>query len=209
MPLEHPLRARRARGTVLVAATWLVVVILGWLQAQRWSTTPGPTGGLLQRWPAESRLTGSGRVPRLLVFAHPLCPCTSATLREVERIASRTRGRLAIDVLFCLPEGAPTEWGETESWRLASAIPGVAVRADRGGAEAARFSASTSGTALLFDLDDRLRFRGGLTPSRGHEGDSAGKSAVVSFALEGRADIDRAPVFGCPLFDQDAPPQSP
>ena len=125
-------------------------------------------------------------------------------MREIERIAARTAGRLAIDVIFCLPDGAPSEWREGELPTLAAGIAGVVVRFDPAGREARRFAATTSGAALLFDPEGRLRFRGGLTSARGHEGDNAGKSAVLSYVLAGRDDVVRTPVFGCPLFDETA-----
>jgi hypothetical protein len=74
----------------------------------------------------------------------------------------------------------------------------TAVR-DDDGVEAARFRATTSGTAALYDARGRLLFTGGLTSARGHEGDSAGLQRIASLLRTGQADRSDAPVYGCSL----------
>jgi hypothetical protein len=59
-----------------------------------------------------------------------------------------------------------------------------------------------SGQVLAYDGQGRLAFNGGITASRGHEGDSAGRSAVEAM-LAGRRHAATAFVFGCLLFDGD------
>ena len=78
----------------------------------------------------------------------------------------------------------------------------VLVDRDADGVEAARFGAKTSGQALLYAADGRLLFHGGLTPSRGHEGDNEGLRRVTAI-LDGKAARDESPVFGCSLRDAD------
>jgi len=67
-------------------------------------------------------------------------------------------------------------------------------------AEAKRFGAETSGQTLLYDERGTLAFSGGITGSRGHAGDNAGRASLL--ALINRSDADRrgSSVFGCPLF---------
>jgi hypothetical protein len=76
----------------------------------------------------------------------------------------------------------------------------VTVLRDDGGGEARAFGVATSGQTLLYDSRGALVFNGGITGSRGHAGDNAGRAALI--ALIGRAPTDRsgANVFGCPLF---------
>jgi hypothetical protein len=61
------------------------------------------------------------------------------------------------------------------------------------------FGAATSGEALLYGPDGRLEFAGGITSSRGHEGDNPGADRIVSLVTTGSAELATAPVFGCPL----------
>src|SRR5436190_6315 len=82
------------------------------------------------------------------------------------------------------------------------AIPGVTVRADVDGEAARRFGAATSGQALLYTADGRLLFSGGITESRGHEGDNAGRSAIAALVLGAEpTKLATSPVYGCPLFE--------
>ena len=116
-------------------------------------------------------------------------------------------GRLATAVLMLRPAGMPDDWVHTDLWSSAAAIPGVSVLADDEGAEARRFGAATSGQALLYSADGQLLFAGGITESRGHSGDNAGRSAIESLVL-GSQTIPTTrpaltPVYGCPLFGPD------
>jgi hypothetical protein len=104
-------------------------------------------------------------------------------------------------VFFLKPTSVPDDWERTDLWRSAASIPGVQVWADPDGAEARRFHAATSGLALLYDGDGRLRFCGGITRARGHAGDNPGREALRALLLEGGPGPTQTPVFGCPLFE--------
>ena len=71
---------------------------------------------------------------------------------------------------------------------------------DDNGVEARRFHAVTSGQTALYDIEGRLLFSGGITGSRGHSGDNAGRSAIVSLLNTGDAERTETSVFGCPLY---------
>jgi hypothetical protein len=92
---------------------------------------------------------------------------------------ARAQGSVAATVLFYRPRQFPPGWERTDLWRSAAAIPGVTVRADPEGREAQRFGAVTSGHVLLYDRAGQLLFTGGITGSRGHEGDNAGCDRVI------------------------------
>jgi hypothetical protein len=111
------------------------------------------------------------------------------------------QGRLNAYVLFIKPEGFTEDWEKTDLWQSASQIPGVQVISDPSGEEARRFDAVTSGQTMLYDLKGELVFRGGITASRGHSGDNAGRTAIVSIINHEIPDTNESHVFGCPLFD--------
>lgn len=138
------------------------------------------------------------------MLAHPLCPCTRASLGELSLVMAKAQGRLDAFVLFLKPEGTGKDWEQGELWRAAAAIPGVTVLRDEGGAQAERFGAVTSGQVLFYDAGGTLRFSGGITAARGHAGDNAGRAAVE--ALLGadappREGMAGHAVFGCALDD--------
>jgi hypothetical protein len=71
---------------------------------------------------------------------------------------------------------------------------------DEGGDEARRFGVVASGHLLVYSADGRRLFSGGITSSRGHEGDSDGKSMVLDL-LKGNEKEMSAAVYGCSLFE--------
>lgn len=196
-------RPRAGAFLAVSAVAWLVAIVGVMVLLLRYSATPGFTGAIPQHWPAGSRISFDAGRPNLVVFAHPRCPCTRATLGELEILMARCQGRLGAQVWFITPPEAEVDWTDTALWRTASLIPGVTVHRDDGMAEARRFGAGTSGQTLLFDRSGELLFQGGITGSRGHSGDNPGRSAVVALLDENPAPGIRTPVFGCPLFAAD------
>jgi hypothetical protein len=97
------------------------------------------------------------------------------------------------------PDGVPPERGELDE--LAQRA-GVRTVEDPGGREATRFGADTSGATLLYDAAGRLAFAGGLTMSRGHEGNSFGEERIVALLTGTTPDRNDSPVFGCPIHDR-------
>ena len=78
-------------------------------------------------------------------------------------------------------------------------ISGADVREDVDGAEARGFGTKTSGQVLFYDADGVLQLTTGVTPSRGHTGDSDGLASLAKL-LSGQVGATHAgAVFGCPL----------
>lgn len=150
-------------------------------------------------WPRSTSIARASGEPKLLMFIHPRCPCTRATLGELERILARTGGRLPATAQFVVPAGETPQWAHSQLWRSAAAIPGLQIGIDRDGIEARRFGSATSGQVLVYDSTGRLRFAGGITAGRGHAGDNAGADAVVAIAGKGTGAWSSTPVYGCAL----------
>jgi len=87
-------------------------------------------------------------------------------------------------------------------WRSATAIPSVTVHEDPDGAQARLFGAETSGDVLLYDMRGQLMFQGGITGSRGHVGDNAGESSIISFLAGRETGLKKTPVYGCSLLNE-------
>jgi hypothetical protein len=120
----------------------------------------------------------------------------------LERLLADCKNPPACFVAFTRPEGVSKEWTDGVLWRSAAAIPGAALFRDDSGAEARLFGAETSGHAVLYNAEGTLTFQGGMTASRGHEGDNPGRSALRSLLNGATGASVRAPVFGCPLLDR-------
>lgn len=191
-----PIFTHRVHCFAVIA--WLALVVSGFWAMAKYEYSPGVAATVVQ-WPVESAIVRASDRPTLVVFAHPQCPCTQATVVELEQAMVRCGGMIDARVGFFKPAGASLGWAKTDLWKAAEAIAGVSVFEDIDGAEARRFGSETSGQALLFSVDGLLMFSGGITAARGHVGENDGRSAVVSLAHARAAEYGATPVFGCSL----------
>jgi hypothetical protein len=104
---------------------------------------------------------------------------------------------LVIDVT--VPADADDEWLMSDTMQRAKALAGATVFVDRGGVEARRFGAATSGTVKWFDSAGQCLYSGGVTVSRGHEGSNIGSDAIDGLLRGGTAPVYGLPPFGCRL----------
>jgi hypothetical protein len=123
-------------------------------------------------------------------------------LAELNILASRCGDRVALQIVFVRPAEFEEGWERTDLFTTAQRIPAARILCDRDGLEAARFGATTSGETMLFSAEGRLMFQGGITPSRGHEGDNAGRATVTALVDSGKAYSNHSPVFGCALSNR-------
>jgi hypothetical protein len=177
---------------------WSGSVLLGLLSLWHFAYTPGEPGTKAPlELPAE--LNGLDGKPILLVFAHPQCSCSRATMDDLARIRTEARD-LDIRVFFFTPVETPEGWTDTDLWKEAQRIPGIRVEPDAGGKRASRFGASTSGQVFFYDAGAHLAFAGGITAFRGHSGDNDGHDSIAAL-LHGRKPVhSTTPVFGCGLL---------
>jgi hypothetical protein len=196
------LRTKRILATSLFAITWIASVAFGAHVLFHYETTPGRVGLVPHQWPSLQIERATDR-PTLVMLAHPHCPCTGASVGELARVMARFQGKVTAYVLLVRPKGAGRDWEETDLRRSAEAIPGVKVVLDLDGVEARRFGAETSGHTLLFGVDGRLLFNGGITASRGHAGDNVGESAIMALLDNQAPPRTQTLVFGCSLANRD------
>jgi len=181
------------------ATLWLAAIGVGFGMLWTYQNSSGAAGVPPSQWPAVSRVEMGARRATLVMAAHPHCPCTRASIGELALLMARCQGRVSAYVLFLKPRGFAEGWEKTDLWESAARIPGVTPVSDEDGIEARRFNATTSGATMLYGVDGRLLFSGGITPLRGHPGDNDGRSAVLALVTGDMAAPAAAPVFGCPL----------
>jgi hypothetical protein len=178
---------------------WITAVGIGMWSLMAFDTTPGGSGLTSATWPSgTSTVFHAGRI-NLVMFAHPNCPCTRASLGELGEIMVRSKGLISARVLFYQPTKRPADWGKDDLSGLARALPQVTVQDDIDGMEAARFGATTSGYTVVYDVYGKLQFRGGITRARGQVGASAGRQIILSLLNQTQVTEGEAPVFGCAL----------
>jgi hypothetical protein len=132
------------------------------------------------------------------MLVHPRCPCSSASLAELDALMVRARGVTAY-VLIVMPSGAAPDFETTGARRTAGRVPGVVVRSDVGGVEARRFGAETSGDIRAYDAGGHLIYSGGVTGSRAHEGDNVYRRLLAARLEEASSGPAVGKVFGCAL----------
>jgi hypothetical protein len=186
---------------LLLCAIWLAVISIGLGSLMVYEHTPGEDSAVPTHWPVQSKIQRASDKPTLILFAHPRCPCTRASIGELSILTAHFQNRVKVQVVFFQPQGTAKDWTQTDLWHSAMAIPGVSVETDENAIEARCFRVTTSGHVLLYDSDGTLIFNGGITPSRGHSGDNDGRSAITQLLDHEMATVSRTPVFGCSLFD--------
>ncbi len=188
-----------------VVAVWFVVVAGAWWCVERYefSVNEPLSHPAVTHWPAESALARSKHHPTLLLFLHPKCPCSRATVNELSRLLAVTKEAEmpAPDLLVVatVPPTADESWWDTKTVAQTEQITRATLFVDRGGREAARFGATTSGFVMLFDESGSRRYAGGITVSRGHEGPSAGGDRLAQLLRGDASQAREMPVFGCRL----------
>ena len=138
----------------------------------------------------------------LFVFIHPGCPCTRASLEQLDRVLTQVRDvEIDVRMFFFRPLNAQHGFAGSEFEERAERMPGVQVIDDPGGVMARRFGVRTSGHALFFEKDGEIVFDGGLTGSRGHSGDNSNSAMLRDLILQrDPADEDSVrPVYGCAI----------
>lgn len=178
----------------VVAVLGSMIVYGGSAGAQR----PAP-----EIWPSNTTIVRSLDRPTLLVFLHPDCPCSRATLDNLEPIVGN---RDIAVVLVCLGEidlatreeldGLGGCQRQLRRWDKHS---NITVLSDPDGEETDRFGAATSGFCLLFDAQGKLAYHGGVTSSRGHRGANAGAKSLKTILDGSGPAASSYPVYGCAL----------
>lgn len=189
-----------------LGSIWLVLVGAGLAVLMNYEYTPGVSTKAPERWPGDVPLKMSHGVPTLVMFVHPRCPCTRASISQLAVLITRHRGKLnAYVFIFQNPNTRTDDWSKTDVWNSAIAIPGVNVFIDNDGARAAAFNAQTSGQTYLYDTHGWLVFSGGITPARGQIGPSDGLKnleAALAAIPSGASHKLTSRVFGCPFRKQ-------
>lgn len=183
-----------------ISLVWMSTMLCGFGILLRYAFTPGAAVLAPESWPATTRLVRPAGRPALVIFLHPRCACSRASLAELAQLLARDGARAAVYAVFLDPAGMKVGWATTNLWRAAAAIPGVTPVLDREGREAEIFHSGVSGEVRLYDAAGALAYQGGITESRGHEGDNAGRTALATLLAGGVPERTAAPVFGCALF---------
>jgi hypothetical protein len=192
--LQHP------AAPAIAVIPFCLLTIAGFYLLLRFDATPASQHYAPGLWPETVEIAFPTGRPALLVFLHPLCPCSRATLAELNGVLSRLPKAAFPEIhLFFVRSIKNPDLNGGDLWNRATLIPNGIRQWDTGGRIAVRFGARTSGVTLLYGANKRLLFQGGITGSRGHEGDNLGASRLLAALETGRRASNLSQVFGCAL----------
>ena len=207
--MEQPINATKVQSKrinrlaivrdLIVLTVLLTGIGAGTIAMCKHDLTPGAQVAVKSNWPPASAQRAPLHHPVLMVFVHPRCPCSRATLANLAQLVGKPGVLVDARVVFVCPPGAPSGWEQGALWNSASTVRGVQCIIDVGGREARLFGARTSGQTLLYSSNGVLQFRGGITEGRGAEGESVGSDAVRTILAGHPPRLRQTPVFGCEL----------
>lgn len=197
-------RALRRVVFALGLLVWTISIVAGVRILFKYENTPGMSGTPERYWPSDVHVARSTAAFTLVLLAHPDCPCTRASLAELEEIVAKSEGKLTSYVIFSKPGARDAEIESAPLWKTARGIPKITVIFDATGTDTGRFGGHVSGQTMLYDRHGLLVFSGGITTSRGHEGVSDGTEAILGTISARAGSVASTPVFGCSLHNPSA-----
>jgi hypothetical protein len=199
--VTSPLRRRLfAVAAVFAVVLWSAAVVAGIRRIWAYEGTPGEQTSVPATWPGSSLVSVDRERATLMMFVHPLCACTRASLTELREALDTMDGSPSVWIVLLSPHGIVKDWSKSIA-EIAARIPEATIVTDAEGRAAEQFGASTSGHVVLYDRGGTLMFSGGITGGRGHVGDNDGRRGLAA-ALQGGGHGDHDhPIFGCGLDD--------
>lgn len=159
----------------------------------------GEAGNPPLHWSRDIASLQTSKRPLVLVFLHPKCPCSRATLDELSLAMAHAGDRFQFIAVFEQLGGRSDEWTKADLWNRAKAIPNLTLIVDEEGELVRSVNARTSGDTVVYSAEGVLLFHGGLTPGRDHRGRNAGRIFLESWTEQSSGEPVTSPVFGCPL----------
>ncbi len=184
----------------LFVGCWAGAIVTGTAMLWHHASTAGAAAIPQQTWPLQQDLLRSPDAFTLVMTTQPDCPCSRASVDELEILMARCAGKLRAVVLMADPSDKSTPVESTDLWQRASHIQDVQAVADPGAVLIRRFGGKTSGQVFLYDGKGELKFNGGITAARGHEGDNDGINAVDAIVHSRPPAACSTPVFGCRIW---------
>lgn len=179
---------------------WLMLISVGFFTLMKYEYTPGAPAQASFRWPKDSNMQLMKPASTLVMFVHPHCPCTRASIVELSRIMTRHKDKLSAYVVVLSPKVLPAGWEKTDIWCSAEGISGVTVLKDTDGQESRIFGSRTSGQTMVYNAQGELIHSGGITAARGQIGDNSAAQVLVASVERQPATPARTMVFGCSLL---------
>jgi hypothetical protein len=189
-----------AIAAAFAVALWSAAVVAGIKRIWSYESTPGGRWSVPATWPDSSLVSADSERATLVMFVHPLCACTRASLTELREALDKLDRPPAVWIVLLSPKGIVKDWNE-HIGVIAQRIPEATIVTDLEGTTAGQFGAATSGHVVVYDAAGKLTFSGGITGARGHIGDNDGRRDLIAALRGGDHHGREHPIFGCGLDD--------
>ena len=191
--------SRNVAVTFLLLA-WAGLVVGGFALLIRYESTAAPARPAR----AANRLFTNSDHSTLVIGLHPHCPCSKATVAELNKVLGHAPGKCELVVYAFKPKDEPAAWLESSTISTLKKLK-ARIEVDDDGAIARDLGLNTSGQIQLYSSQGDLLYNGGITSGRGHEGDNVGAQTVIDLLQKGGSNRKSAPVFGCPIYESTSP----
>lgn len=184
---------------VLAYLMWGGLLFIGHLVLFEYEMTASPLADTKRIFPEKSVVQLARGRQNIILFIHPMCPCTMASVDELAELMHVGQEDAIGTVIALMPTELKSEWSSQPVFSALKRIRNVSISYDSDGSQAATFGATTSGHVLIYDGRGVLQFSGGITASRGHSGDNANLQAAKNIILDRNPKFATTPVLGCAL----------
>lgn len=184
---------------ILAYMMWTTLLLTGHLVLFEYEMTASPLANTKRIFPAKSIVQMAKGRQNIILFLHPMCPCSMASVDEFHELMRAGEKDSVGTVVAFMPQEMQSEWALQPVFSSLKRIRNVSIVYDTTGAQADIFGATTSGHVLIYDGRGILQFSGGITASRGHSGDNANFELAKKTILERNPKFVTTPVLGCAL----------
>ena len=185
----------------ILISVWLIAISTGLYFLYQYQNKNGELGTSSSHWIESSNIHFEENKNNVLMFLHPYCPCSRASLNELAKILSHKIKPSTVKIILAKPESKDSNWVyESPLYKITKELNFQSL-IDKNSHESKLFEAKTSGLVLIFNKDKKLMFRGGITDSRGHEGDNKGaqKALTILQSISSQS-LEEFFVFGCEIY---------
>ena len=186
-------------GQFVIPGLWLIATVAGISCLHKYSGTPAPSGPSKGQWPSGSKMLPGANISTFILFLHPHCPCSGASLASMIDIIDKFPLAAKYHAVFVRPKGVAATWEKSDLYLKCMGIKAIETSIDDGGEEAKKFGALASGQTYIYSPQQKLTFSGGITPGRGEEGSGPERKMVEQALMQSTTSTNYSPTFGCSL----------
>jgi len=189
----------RVSGIVFVGV-WFAAAVFGISSLHKYSSTPAPSDPPRGNWPLASAIVPCSTKSTFVIFLHPHCPCSRASVAAMNEIMNTFPNSAEFHAVFVRPAGVNADWLQSDLYQACKGNDRLVTSIDDNGVEAVKFGAKASGQTYIYDANHQLAFSGGLTSGRGMEEKGEERKMVASALIKRQNSPLHSPTFGCALI---------